>query len=240
MPKPKLESSVESKSRVQSGIPGFDKLCEGGFVNGSVNLVSGGPGTGKTMFVSQFLYSGAVEHDEKGLYISFEEDLDSLKQDMKDVGFDFETLEAAGKVQFIYFGPYETTDIQARLIREISKTSAKRVVIDSISVFAMALKNEYEVRKEIYTLTSLLKRLNCTAILTSEIVGDLAESGNYSSLSRYGVEEFIADSVITLHYSGLGGKGDRAVRIVKMRRTNHKKGVVSMDITGKGIVVYPQ
>ncbi len=234
--KPKLESKVQQEARVPTGIPGFDALCEGGLLGGSVNLVAGGPGTGKTAFVSQFLYNGATEYDEKGIYISFEEDLDNLKKDMKDFGWDFETLEQQGKIQFVYFGPYETTDIQARIIREISKTNAKRVVIDSISVFAMALKSDYDIRKEIYNLASLLKRLNCTALLVSEIVGDLAENSN--TMSRYGVEEFVADSVITLHYSGLGGKGDRALRIVKMRRTNHKKGIVSMDITGKGVVVY--
>ena len=237
--KPKLESKVTKSARVPTGIPGFDKICSGGFVNGSVNLISGGPGTGKTVFASQFLYNGAVEYGEKGLFVSFEEDLDNLKQDMKEFGWDFEALEKAEKVRFVYFGPYETTDLQARLIREISKTNATRVVIDTISVFAMGLKSDYEVRKEIYTLASVLKRLNCTILMTSEIVGDLSESAN-SNLSRYGVEEFIADSVITFHYSGLGGKGDRALRIVKMRRTNHKKGVISMDITDKGVVVYSE
>ncbi len=238
--KPKLESKVKENARVPTGIPGFDKLCSGGLINGSVNLISGGPGTGKTAFVAQFLYYGAVEYGEKGLYVSFEEDLDNLKRDMKEFGWDFDALERSGMVQFVYFGPYETTDLQARLIREISRINAKRVVIDSISVFAMGLKSNYDIRKEIYSLAALLKRLNCTSMLTSEIVGDLAESGNYNSLSRYGVEEFICDSVIALHYAGIGGKGDRALRIVKMRRTNHKKGVISMDITDKGIAVYPE
>ncbi len=239
IPIQKLESKIKGNARVPTGIPGFDRISSGGFVDGSVNLISGSAGTGKTIFASQFLYNGAVEYDEKGLFVSFEEDLDNLKLDMKEFGWDFEELEKADKVRFVYLGPYETTDLQARLIREISKTNATRVVIDTISVFAMALKNDYEIRKEIYTLASMLKRLNCTVLLTSEVVGDLAESGNYNALSRYGVEEFVADSVITLHYSGLGGKGDRAIRILKMRRTNHKKGVVSMEITDKGILVYP-
>ena len=128
------------------------------------------------------------------------------------------------------------------MAEEIPKSKAKRVVIDSISVFGMALNDLYRIRKQIYFLANMLQKLGATTILTSEIVGeaplDISSSGRDGSFSRYGVEEFIADSVITLHNSGLGGSGDRAIRIVKMRRTNHTKGPIPFEIGNQGIKIF--
>ena len=127
------------------------------------------------------------------------------------------------------------------MLKEIKRIKATRIVIDPISLFAMALKDPYEIRKQIYSLTKLLKQSKCTILITSEIVGEssleLQENQYSMNLSRYGVEEFVAESVTTLHSSGLGGVADRALSIIKMRRTNHIKGPVPMKITGKGIEV---
>ena len=232
------DKEIKRKERITTGIAGFDKATKGGIIRGSINLITGGPGTGKTIFASHFLWEGIVKYDENVLFISLEEEVDALRKDLSSTGMDFEKMHNEGKCHFVYFGPYSSSDLQAKLTREITRVNAKRVVIDSISVFAMALKNDYEIRKEIYLLTNLLKKLDCTVIMTSEIVGqvplDISTGG---SLSRYGVEEFVCDSVITVHNSGLGGPVDRALRIVKMRRTNHVKGPVPMKITDHGMEV---
>ncbi|MEM0230601.1 MAG: ATPase domain-containing protein [Candidatus Woesearchaeota archaeon] len=226
---------AKDSSRVSTGIPGLDAITGGGFIRGSVNLISGGAGTGKTIFAMQFLYEG-IKRGEIGLFISMEEDLTDLKEDAKAFGWDFEKYESEGKVKFVYFYPYDLSDFQTQLISEITKTRAQRVVIDSTSVFGMALEDEYEVRKQLYSFAAQLKRLMCTSVLTSEIVGEPSLNSG-SAFSRFGVEEFVSDSVISLYYAGLGGANDRALRIIKMRRTDHEKGVIPFKITNTGIVV---
>lgn len=228
--------------RIPTGIPGFDRLIGGGFFRGSTNLLSGGTGSGKSIFSMQFLYNGASKFNEPGLYICFEESIDSLKEDAKVFGWDLDKYEKNKKVTFLYLTPYTTTDLQSILAEEIPKSKAKRVVIDSISVFAMALNDIYRIRKQIFFLVSTLQKMGATSILTSETVGeaplDISGGARDGSFSRYGVEEFIADSVITVHNSGLGGAGDRAIRIVKMRRTDHTKGPVPFEIGNQGVKVY--
>lgn len=228
-----------ANNRVPTGIAGFDKLIEGGFIKGSTNLIAGGTGSGKSIFCMSFIYNGATKYNEPGLYISFEETVASLKEDARVFGFDFDKLEKAKKARIIFMTPYSTTDLQALLAEEIEKSKAKRIVIDSSSVLAMSLEGDYRVRKQIYFLVATLQKLGCTSLLVSEVVGeaplDISSSSRDGSFSRYGVEEFVADSVITMHNSGLGGQGDRAVRVVKMRRTNHTKGPVAFEIGKEGI-----
>ncbi len=219
--------------RVPTGISGLDKIISGGFIPNSVNLVSGGAGTGKTVFALQFLYEGA-KRGEKVLFISMEEDLNDLKDDAKIFGWDFNKLEDEGKAKFVYIYPYEITNFQTLLINEITRVNAKRVVIDSTSVLGMALDNEFEVRKQLYALASQLKRVGCTSILTSEIVDTEA-----NKFSRFGVEEFVADSVITMHYlkNPKNNKVTRAMKIIKMRRTLIPHDPIKIKITKSGIKV---
>lgn len=230
-----------ASDRVPTGITGFDKLVEGGFLRGSTNLIAGGTGSGKSIFCMSFIYNGATKYNEPGLYISFEETAQSLKEDARVFGWDFDKLEKTKKAKIVFMTPYSTTDLQAVLSEEIEKSKAKRIVIDSASVLAMSLEGDYRVRKQIYFLVSTLQKLGCTSMLVSEIVGeapiDISSSSRDGSFSRYGVEEFVADSVTTLHNSGLGGEGDRAIRVVKMRRTNHAKGPVPFEIGKEGIKV---
>lgn len=236
MPKSKKENKFQ---RVKTGIPGFDKLSEGGFVEGSINLLSGGPGTGKTIFSMQYLYNGATKFNENGLFISFEENLNGLKLDASVFDWDFTELEKQGLCKFITFKPFNNPSLMDDLVKVIRKLNIKRVVIDSISVFSMAFRNDvFRTRKELYGLCNLLEELGVTTVLTSEITGeaplDISSSGG---LSRDGLVEFIADSVITLHNSGIGGESDRAIRILKMRRTNHEKSPIPMSININGVSI---
>ncbi len=225
--------------RVPTNIPGFDKMIDGGFVKNSLNLVSGGPGTGKTILAMQFLLEG-VKVDQKGLFISFEEEFDNLMGDAMVFGWDFRKLEKQEKCFFFTCKPMEEPNLQMKISEIIKGNKITRVVIDSISVFAMMFKEDaYRIRKEFYKLADFLKSMGCTVLLTSEIPGEapLDISSGGGSLSRDGIIEFIADSIITVHNSGIGGEGDRAIRVLKMRRTNHTKGPVPMNITKKGMQV---
>jgi circadian clock protein KaiC len=244
MPKDKKDNSSSiakaSVSRIPTCIPGFDKLIQGGFVKGSINLVSGGPGSGKTIFALQYIYNGVKDFDENGLFMSFEENVSTLKEDAALFGWDFDKLERDGSCTFFSMQPFTNPDLRSNIVAVVKKKGIKRVVIDSISIFSMALKDDsYRIRKEFYSLTDLLRGLGCTIVVTAEIPGepalDIAAGG--ASLSRDGIIEFVADSVVTLHNSGLGGETDRAIRVLKMRRTNHEKAPTPMKITDDGMVV---
>ena len=226
--------------RIKTYIPGFDQHVNGGFVKNSVNLLSGGPGTGKTVFALQFLYDGVQKNNENGLFVSFEEEFDNLIGDAKVFNWDFEKLQQEGKCVFLSCKPLEEPNLQTKMQELIQKYKVKRVVIDSISIFSMMFKDDaYRIRKEFYKLARFLKDQDCTILLTAEISGeaplDITSGGG--SLSRDGIIEFIADSVITLHNSGIGGEGDRAIRVLKMRRTAHTKGPLPMHITDSGMEV---
>jgi circadian clock protein KaiC len=226
--------------RIKTNIPGFDEHIEGGIVDKSLNLVSGGPGTGKTIFVMQFLYEGIVQDNQGGLFVSFEEGFESLMGDALVFGWDFRTFQNEGKCVFLSCKPMEEPNLQAKIESIIKKYNVRRVVIDSVSVFSMIFGNDsYRIRKELYKLAEFLKKLECTVIMTAEIGGeaplDITSGGG--GLSRDGIVEFIADSVITMHNSGIGGEADRAIRVLKMRRTNHTKGPIPLRITKKGMKV---
>lgn len=226
-----------AKERVKTGIPGLDALIGGGFLRGSVNLVSGGAGAGKTIFGLQFLWNGLTKFNEPCIYISTEEEPDDLRRDALAFGWDFSKYEKAGAFAFMYYPPYHTKNFSESLKQAIQQIGAKRVVVDSASVFGVALDDPYESRKLNFELSKLLKSLNVTGISTSEISGEgpIDVSSGAVTLSRYGVEEFVADSVILLHYGGLGGASDRMLRVIKMRRTNHKKGLFPFNINKNGL-----
>ncbi|MFH1682497.1 MAG: ATPase domain-containing protein [Candidatus Woesearchaeota archaeon] len=224
--------------RVPTHIPGFDRLVQGGLVKSSTTLLAGGPGTGKTIFGMQFLYNGATELDENGLFISFEENLSSLKADAKIFGWDFDELEKKGKVRFITFKPFSNPGLFEDLHKQVQRNNIKRVVIDSISAYTLALDDNFKVRQELYRLFNMFESCTCTLLLTSEVSGEapLDISGG-GSLTRDGMVEFIADTVITLHNSGIGGEADRAIRVLKMRRTNHEKAPIPMVISLNGMKI---
>jgi len=215
------------KDRVPTYIPGLDKILKGGFPKGSVILVSGNCGSGKTILSGQYIWNGAIR-GEKGLYISTEERVEDLIRDFSEFGWDFSKNR---KIKVTFMTPLDIEKEIATIEALIEKEKIQRLVIDSISLLGLYYKDEYEIRKKIYQLINSLKRKGVTAILTSEIV----EGSN--ALSRYGVEEFVVDGVIILKYSGLGGEYDRSLEVRKMRRTAHSRDEFPFKIGNKGIVV---
>jgi len=118
--------------RVKTGIKGFDKLVEGGFPKGKIVLLSGTPGTSKTIFALQFLYNGATQFNENGLYVSFEEREQSLKSQALQFGWEFDKLEKANKVKILSIPANSIKETTAfEIISLAKKNSVKRLVIDS-------------------------------------------------------------------------------------------------------------
>lgn len=220
--------------RCPTGIVGFDKLCQGGYVRNSDNLLIGGPGSGKTTFMLQFLWNGATRFNENGLYCSFEPDILEILKDGLNFGWDFSKLNEQDKVKFLKFAPQTSIEeLKSELTRLISKYSIKRVCFDPISVLALNLDKPGEVRQEIFDLSNLMKRLNVTSIIADEGVNLQTEE----NLSKTDILKFLSDSVTLLHESGISGVSDRALSIMKMRRTQHTRAPVAMAITDNGVEI---
>jgi KaiC/GvpD/RAD55 family RecA-like ATPase len=220
--------------KIPTGIPGFDELVGGGFNERSVNLIAAGPGCGKTLLCMQYLWNGVSKYDEPGLFISFEENIEDLKKDANAMGWHFDEYERHNKIKFVYFHPYEVRDIHRELERLITSIGAKRVVIDSTSVYGMTLETTFEVRKGLFDLTLILKRLGCVSLLTTEV----PEGGGVSKLSRFGVEEFLADSIVLITFESMGGEFSRSLIIRKMRRTKNDDDIHPLEISSHGLKVH--
>jgi KaiC/GvpD/RAD55 family RecA-like ATPase len=220
-------------ARVPSGIPGLDRFIGNGFVQGSMNLITGKTGTGKSIFCGQFIYKGATEYNEPGIYITTEQTANELRGDFKEsFGWDFTMLERMGKVAILEVKPYEIRPLINVLESVITKIGARRAVIDSETVFGLYLKDKYVARKEMWEIMNILKEYGITTLITAQV---LEES---EGLSRFGVIEFMVDSVIILRYMALAEKFKRNLTIRKMRRTKHSEEIHPIIITDKGIVVY--
>lgn len=228
--------SGDNIDRCPTGITGFDSLCQGGLVRNSDNVLIGGPGTGKTTFLLQFLWNGATSLNENGLYCSFEPDiLDTLKDAMA-LGWDFQRLNEQEKVKFLKFSPQtDVQELKKELSNLISRHNIKRICFDPISVLALHLSDEGKIREAIFELSSLMKRLNVTTIFSDE---NLENLNYHNSTKKTDIIKFLSDSIIEFYESGIQGVSDRTIRIAKMRRTAHIRRPVGMSITNSGIQVF--
>jgi len=225
MAKPK-----EDVTRVSSGIKGLDELIGGGYIPGDIYLVTGGTGTGKTIFCTQFIWEG-IQKGEPGIYFSLEELPQDIIEDVKSFGWDLEKAIHEKKLSIEYQDPFEMVDITTAVRDKIKKFNAKRVVIDSTAIFGMVFRDKHEMRKRLFELLKMLKQTGAVVFLTSEI------PAGTEKLSRFGVEEFIVDGVIVLRAMTTGKVSVRTLEIKKMRRTAHDEGTHSIEFADKGIEI---
>ncbi len=221
--------------RVKTGIEGLDQILNGGIPRNQLVLLTGTAGTGKTILASQYISDGVRRYKEAGVYLSFEEPAEFLKENMNNICVDIPALERSGKFAFMKYDPYRIEDIQEILESTIREIGATRVVIDSVSALGLHIRDEAELRSLIFNLALTLRRLDCTAIMTSEIV-----QGSGQRLSRYGVEEFVADSVVVLYYERVQGTFNRGIQVWKLRGSDHSQKIHPYTITDKGISVNAQ
>ncbi len=218
--------------RVQTGINGLDELLHGGIPEHHTVFVAGPAGSGKTTLSLEFLYRGATEFNENGLYISFEETQDEL---LTDLPFDWkiEQLIDQGKINVVKYDPYQYEDIIGLIRSSVKETGAKRVVVDSLTALSLYVDNVKDVRKLILDMNEQLRKLETTTIYVGEI-----KSSNPGEISRFGVEEFIADGVITLILGQDGSELTNQVLIRKMRGTDHDKKIHPFKFQDDGLKVY--
>lgn len=226
---------MDGLERVESGIPGLDKLMGGGFIRGSINLVVGTTGSCKTIFSSQFLWHG-LQINEPGVYLTVEEESENILKDVKKFGFDFNSYIQSGKCIFLDQLPTSFKDLEKAAFDAIVRVGAKRFVLDSLSVAMMGLtkmKDIPSLRRDVFLFAKRLRSMGVTSLLISEV-----PETKPKALTRFGFEEFVADGIIVLYYlQYAAGKGGRSLMIRKMRRTAHSSDVYPFEITEKGIVV---
>lgn len=215
--------------RVASGIEGLDDLIEGGFPKGSVTLITGGAGTGKTIFSSQFLWHG-LQNGENCLFITLEEEPQEVKGDAEEFDWNFSNYEDENRFRIEYINPFEGRGFGNRIESLIDEIDADRVVIDSTSVIGMYEEQEGKIRETLYEVVRMLRRSGVTSLITSEIPSDQEDA-----LSRYGVEEFVSDGVIRLTGLHLGATSYRSIQVLKMRRTEIAESISQLDISSDGI-----
>lgn len=219
--------------KISTGIPGLDSIMGGGMPKSQLSLITGTSGTGKTTFCCQFIHEGIKRFNDRGVYLSFEEPPQSIKENVKEFGWDIDALEKSGKFSFIKYDPYHIEEVFDVLESSIRQTKANRVVVDSISALGLHVKDDSELRKMIFDLSMILRKLNCTSLIVSEIVPGT------KGISRYGVEEFVADNVVVLYYERLQSTFSRAIQVWKVRGAKHSEKLHPYKISEKGITVYP-
>jgi len=217
--------------RVHTGIPGLDDLVDGGIPKGSVTLISGGAGCGKTIFCNQYLWEG-LQQGEKVRYISLEEPVEDILEDAKVFGWDFDPYIENEQFKMVYLKARSGSRGFIEKVNQLaSEEGVERLVIDSISVMLGVYGGtQAKKRDNLYNLIRSIKKSGATTFITSEI-----PENDEKALSRFGVSEFVADGVISLYYTGVGEGTFRNLEVRKMRRTAHTPGTHPFKITDNGI-----
>ncbi|MDD5340706.1 MAG: ATPase domain-containing protein [Candidatus ainarchaeum sp.] len=224
---------------IKSGIPGFDKVLGGGFLEGSIVAVSGPTGSGKSAFASQFIYNGANEYDEAGLYISIEESRSDFLFHMSGFKWDFQGLEKEKKFILLDYPLHEVDQIlnQYGAVQEIiNSTNVKRVVIDSVMPIALFFPTEDERKKGLLKLLENIRKWKVTTLLVSEDL-KATEPGQIPN-SLYGIESY-SDGWVNLsyRYDEYARERVRYVEVLKMKGVAHSQKAYPAVITDNGFEV---
>jgi len=225
----------------RTGIPGFDEITLGGLPAGRPTLLCGSAGAGKTLFAMEFLVRGATLYNQPGVFISFEESNEELTTNVASLGFDLNQLIVDKKLVLDYVfierseieetGEYDLEGLFLRLGHAIDSIGAKRIVLDTLEALFSALPNEAIIRAELRRLFRWLKEKGVTALITCE--------RGEGKLTRYGLEEYVADCVILLDNRVENQISTRRMRIVKYRGTSHGTNEYPFLIDEKGFSVVP-
>jgi KaiC/GvpD/RAD55 family RecA-like ATPase len=245
----------ESVSTIPTGIEGLDELISGGFPKGRVILVIGGPGAGKTILASQFLYKGISQHNENGIFVSMDESKEHYFAEMEKFGWDFKKAADEGKFVFIdatrlsrvallkeKLMREETTSLRGKELQidrlveqlqdQIKAINAKRVVLDTLASLFYRFTDPTERRTAGVDLIEALADIGATVIVTTE----LSQLGLERKIID---EEFLVHGVIMMQTLFSGGTTSRGLQVEKMRGVSVNANLVPYTIDKNGIEIYP-
>ena len=224
-----------------TGITGLDEITGGGLPSGRPTLVCGSAGCGKTMLAIEFLVRGATQFGEPGVFMMFEENAQELTDNVRSLGFDLDELVGQKKIVLDHVhierseieetGEYDLEGLFIRLEHAIDSIGAKRVVLDTVEALFAGLPNHAILRAELRRLFRWLKDRGMTAVITGE--------KGEASITRYGLEEYVADCVITLDHRVAEQICTRRLRVVKYRGTAHGTNEYPFIIGKRGLSVLP-
>jgi circadian clock protein KaiC len=231
--------------KVETGIIGFDLISNGGLPKGRTTLVSGTAGSAKTLFAVQFLAEGIQRSGDAGIFVTFEESPADIRRNVKSLGWDIEAWEEANKWLFVDASPdpgqdqieaggYDLGALLARIEHAVGRIGAARLSMDSLGAIFAQFRDSAIVRSELFRISSILRQLKVTSVMTSE------RTQEYGEIGRFGVEEFVADNVVILRNVLEDEKRRRTMEILKYRGTSHQKGEFPFTVvSGRGILAIP-
>ncbi len=223
--------------RIKSGIKGFDELIQGGIPAGSTVLISGGSGTGKTIFGLTYLIAGAKQYKEPGLYITLEGNVQSLVWNVESFAWDVKSLQESNKFKIYRMNLHTQENVEmqieeelkviARLVKEMG---CKRLVVDSTTALGVWIAEKGKIRHMLFSFTESLKEFGCTTMLIAET------RGRKNDFNAFGVEDYVSDSIVAMYLN----PPNRSIFVKKMRGTNHSTSVHPFTISKEGIEVRPR
>ena len=233
------ERGVKTIERQKTGCKGLDKLLGGGLPKGSITMINGKPGVGKTILSLQWLFQG-IKEGENGVYFSVTEPLYNVLKQLETLTFyDKDAVEDEKlklvDIRELFPERADPRKLQDAIEKAVKESNAKRIVIDSITPLLYSLKDKTEIRKMIMSLArgKIVSNLGCTTVMTTE-------HSELETPSLAGVEEFVADGIINLSSTPGEQKTVRHLLINKMRCIDFNSGITTYDLTKDGLVVYPK
>lgn len=222
-------------TRCKTGISRLDDLLGEGIPSGSSVLVAGVAGTGKTVLLLEFIYRGALA-GEKGIFFSFEETAERLRAAARGLGWDLDGEIERGMVEIVFI-PQPSIMVEAHIlmIRErIEAMGARRVAVDSLSVFLYKVKDPQLDREKTFQLASIVHNAQAVGFFATDI------PYGANQLSRFGVEETVADGILLLSLTEEGLDRQRFIEVYKLRNTAHLQGRHNMVIAPGGVAIFPR
>lgn len=223
---------------VKTGIPGVDEMIGGGLQRDSVVIVSGSPGIGKSNFAMEYIYKGATEYGENGIYLTVEDVPKNVISYGNAFGWDIEKEIRDNRIAIVsqpIYGidekskEYSTGETLGEAIKRVN---AKRIVLDSVTLFKYLFKDDMSRRVNLLNFIKQVKDSGCTTLM-------VAEQHESTSNITYLDEHFLADGMMLLFWSRHKEKNERCFRVVKMRGNKINPDIRPMEITDKGVIVYP-
>jgi circadian clock protein KaiC len=231
--------------RVKTGVEAFDDLVMGGLPRGRTTTVSGTPGSGKTVFATQFLAHGITELGEPGVFVTFEETPAEIEVNMASFGWDIRGWRETDRLVFVdasprdsdqvVVGDFDLVGLLTRILHAARSARARRVVLDSVTqLFDHFIADQTLVRRELLRIATALKKVGLTVLMTAE------RDSEYGEISRHRVEEFVADNVVILRNALDRERRRRTIEVLKMRGSRHVEGEVPFTLVGdRGMVAVP-
>jgi len=231
-------------SKVKTGIPGLDTIISGGMKAGRSVTVTGPPGSGKTTFGLQYLYSGARDFDEPGVYVTLSQNIPEIKNDCVSFGWDFDNLisddkilmvdarpfkiknELIGKDDSLYRGeqlPFE--HLTKLILSSIKRIDAKRVVIDSVTILSLQYSDKFSMRQGLQAMVQALENFGVTSLILSE----------NSEHNEIPLEWFVTSGIIQLRHSRSGDTMERTIQVTKMRGVKHSEQIHPVEFNSDGM-----